>query len=74
MTAAVIDTYEVTITHDRLAGPLVMELIGTSEKAAISRARLAAFHMYRDACMLDAAYEITGRKVGVWPDGREAAS
>lgn len=76
MTAAapVIDTYEVTATHEALSGPLVMELIATSEKAAISRARLTAFHMYRDWALMEATYEVTGVKAGVWPDGHAAVS
>jgi hypothetical protein len=67
----VIDTYEVTATHPDMSGPLVMELIATSERAAISRARGTAVHMYRDVRLLDAEYVVTGKKDGVWPDGRE---
>jgi len=64
----VIDTYEVTATHPDLSDALVVELIATSEKAAISRARGTAVHMY-DLRMLDADYRVTGKKDGVWPDG-----
>ena len=67
-----IDTYEVTATHPDATGPLVVELIATSEAAAISRTRGTAVHMYRDLRWLDAEYVITGRKPGVWPDGRDA--
>lgn len=68
MTAATIDTYEVSVTHSALSGPLVMELIATSERAAISRTRGTAVHMYRDVRLLDAEYVVTGKKDGVWPD------
>lgn len=67
----VIDTYEITATHPDLSSPLVMELIATTERAAISRARGTAVHMYRDERLLDAEYQVTGKKAGVWPDGRD---
>jgi hypothetical protein len=73
-TTPTIDTYEVTATHPDASGPLVVELIATSESAAISRARGTAVHMYRDLRWLDAEYVITGHKSGVWPDGRGAQS
>lgn len=70
MTAApvVIDTYEVTATHPDLSAPFIVELIATSERAAISRARGTAYHLYRDIRLLAAHYQITGIKHGVWPD------
>lgn len=68
-----IDTYTVEITHEDLAGPLVMELIATDEHAAITRARFSAMHMYRHAPLLHAAAAVTEVKHGVWPD-RERAS
>lgn len=66
-----INTYTIECTHPDLTGPLVVELIATSEAAAISRTRLIAFHMYRDARLLDAEYRVTGRKDGIWPDRPE---
>lgn len=69
MTAPAIDTYEITATHPALSGPLVVELIATSEKAAISRARGTAVHTYHDVRLLHAEYQVTGKKAGVWPDG-----
>lgn len=66
---ATVDTYEVTATHPDLSHALVVELIATSEKAAISRTRGTAVRMY-DLRMLDADYQVTGKKAGVWPDGR----
>jgi hypothetical protein len=70
MTAPQIDTYEVTGSHPDADKPLVVELIASSESAAIARTKLAAFHMYRDERWLEAEYVITGHKSGVWPDGQ----
>jgi hypothetical protein len=70
----VIDTYEITATHPALSEPLVMELIATSEHAAISRARGTAVHMYRDVRLLDAEYAVTSKKDGVWPDRAEGCA
>lgn len=53
----IVSTYRVTITHPDLDGPLVMDLIATSANYAVSRARLSAFHLYRDARLLDAGIE-----------------
>lgn len=72
MTATTIDTYQVTVTHPSLSEPLVVELIATSERAAISRTRGTAVHMYRDVRLLDAEYVVTRKKPGVWPDGTES--
>ena len=52
-------TYTVTVTHPDLSGPLVFELVGATERGAIARCRLSAFHMYRDVRMLDADYQVT---------------
>lgn len=70
MSAPTISTYTVELNHPDLSGPLVMELIATSEQAAISRARGTAFHMYRDARLLDVEAAVIETKTGVWPDGR----
>lgn len=52
------NTYEVTIIHPRLDGPLVLEVPAMSERGAIAKGRLFAFHHYREATMLDATITV----------------
>ena len=54
MSDITIRTYEVTLTSPLLAGPLVVELIASSPKAAMARTRHYAFHDYKCADMLTA--------------------
>ena len=48
------NTYRVTLTHPKLDGPLVGEMLASTEHAAITRLRSYAFHAYRCADMLTA--------------------
>lgn len=56
-----IQIYTVEFSHPDYSHPGEMELIGTSEQAAISRVRGSAFHLFKDARWLDdqATYTVT---------------
>lgn len=55
------NTYEVTLTHPRLDGPWVAELVSTSADRAVTRARMTAMHVYRETEFMDVA--VTGAAV-----------
>lgn len=57
--APTIATYQVTLTHELLEGPLVMDLAATSPERAKTRASMTAMHMYRCAELLDAEVTVT---------------
>lgn len=54
-----IKIYTVELSHPDYEGVGEMQLIATSERAAISRVRLSAFHMYKDARWMRADYRVT---------------
>jgi hypothetical protein len=51
--------YTVEFGHPDYESVGEMQLIATSESAAISRTRGTAFHMYKDARWLDGFYAVT---------------
>lgn len=63
-----IDTYAVRGTHPDYDGPFDVQLIATSQRAAIARTRMTAFHLYQDGRWLKADYVVTAVERGVWPN------
>ena len=67
-----IDTYTVLAEHPNGRTKLDVQLIASSERAAISRTRGTLVHRDRDMAWLQGEFTIIDRQPGVWPgDTRE---